>query len=104
MNKTETQDKIGLIDTPTFSGMLKWYDQQIQLAKKSKELSSLKAEIAKSKAEEQYAYAKLAEITAPAPQSPAPEVTSDKVDSDNQQAPAETTSADPSSVLAAVKD
>ena len=60
--------KVQLYDEQTFKNMGRWYDQQITLAKKSKELADLKASIAESNLKETYAYTQMARIAAPAPE------------------------------------
>ena len=67
---TEKQEpqKVQLYDEQTFKNMGRWYDQQIVLARKSKELADLKASIAESHLKENYAYTQMARIAAPAPE------------------------------------
>ena len=54
---------IQLHDETRLNELLKWYDQQIVLAAKSKELSELKTAIAKARAEEAFALVQVARIT-----------------------------------------
>lgn len=57
--------QITLLEEASLTSMLDWYDQQIKLAEKSKELAVLKSDIAKARMEESYAIVKIAEFTAP---------------------------------------
>ncbi len=75
MNITEDNQQpqqVQLYDEVTLKNMTRWYDQQITLAEKSKDLAELKASIAKARVEETYALVQMARITAPAPESGQP--------------------------------
>lgn len=54
---------IQLLDEDHLNQMIQWYDQQISLTAKSRELAVLKSEIAKARAEEIFALAQIAQLT-----------------------------------------
>jgi hypothetical protein len=66
---------INIIEPVRYQSMLKWYDQQIALSKKAKELAELDAGTAKARAEETFHISQMARLTAPAP-TKAPDATS----------------------------
>lgn len=62
-NTTPATKEVQLIDEQRLNQMIQWYDQQISLTAKSKELAVLKSEIAKARAEEIFALAQIAQLT-----------------------------------------
>jgi hypothetical protein len=68
--KTETRATKSspiLIDQITLNDTTKWYNQQIDLAKKRVQLSELNAQIAENTFKETLAYAKIAQLSAGEP-------------------------------------
>lgn len=63
MSDNSSTEDIDLQDGVRYKDILKWYDQQIVLATKSKELSELKSAIAKARAEEAFALVQVARMS-----------------------------------------
>lgn len=63
-NNDATANDIDLQDEKRLKDIIKWYDQQIALAAKSKELSELKSAIARARADEAFALVQVARMTA----------------------------------------
>jgi hypothetical protein len=63
MSDNSSTEDIDLQDGGRYKDILKWYDQQIVLATKSKELSELKSAIAKARAEEAFALVQVARMS-----------------------------------------
>jgi len=71
---TENQEEVKalkpivLADPTRHSLMLKWYDQQISLAKKAKELAELNAQESEFRNKEAFFMTQMAKLMAPAPE------------------------------------
>lgn len=63
MEQTTPEKEVTFIDEDRLKQMIQWYDQQISLTAKSRELAVLKSDIAKARAEEIYALAQIAQLT-----------------------------------------